>query len=56
MRYRIEKRADGKWHVGAVSEGITVYWDTWDQAKIYLDARMRCDLEEWLDSLEMSLT
>lgn len=46
MRYRIEKRADGKWHVFAVGESVTVFWDTWELAKIYLDARIRCDREE----------
>jgi len=56
VRYRIEKRADGKWHVCGTGESLSVYWDTWDLAKIYLDARIRCDAQEWLDSLEMSLT
>lgn len=56
MRYRIEKRADGKWHAGAIGEGVTVYWDTWDLAKIYLDSRIRCDAQDVLDQIEMSLT
>lgn len=56
MRYRIEKRADGKWHVFAIGEEVSVYWDRWDLAKVYLDARIRCDAQDFFDALEMTLT
>lgn len=46
MRYRIEKRADGKWHVFVIGEKLTVYWDTYGEALQYLTNRIRCDADD----------
>jgi hypothetical protein len=55
MRYRIEKRSDGKWHVFAIGEETSVWWDSWYVAKIYLDARIRCDAQEALERMELEI-
>lgn len=49
MKYQIERRADGKWHVAAIGEKLTVYWDTYSEAVKYLENRIQCDVDDGLE-------
>lgn len=55
QRYRIEMRVDGKCHAYAIGEPLSVFWNTWELAWIYIRVRIRCDAQECLDRMEDDL-